>query len=67
MAKNVKQTTTVILTDSSLNSSFIEAIELENDDELSAEPDAVAETIELKLTSDACGETLGQDHLQTGS
>lgn len=58
MAKNVKQTTTVILTDSSLNSSFIEAIELENDDELSAEPDAVAETIELKLTSDACGERL---------
>lgn len=55
MAKNVKQTTTVILSDSGLEAEFEELNDAtEADEDFSPS----VENIELKLTSDVCGERL---------
>jgi len=55
MAKNVKPTTVMILSDSGLDNDFDDLIEdVEADDSGSS----VAENIELKLTSASCGERL---------
>ena len=55
MAKNVKPTTTVILSNSDEDIDFDEVIEEEEADE---EFPPVVENIEIKLTSDVCGERL---------
>lgn len=58
MAKNVKQTTTVILSDSDLDTDFEELGDLNDVAEADEDFSPSVDKIELKLTPDVCGERL---------
>ena len=58
MAKNVKQTTTVILSDSDLDTDFEELGDLSDGAEADEDFSPSVDKIELKLTPDVCGERL---------